>query len=305
MNSGGLYAIGAYALWGLLPVYWKMLSHVPASQLICHRVLWSFLTLWILIMVSGQARNMLSALRKPGVMKAFIPAAVLISINWFLYIWSVNSGYIVETSLGYFINPLISVLLGVFFFGEKLRRVQWVSVFIAASGVVYLTIAHGSLPWIALTLAFSFAFYGLVKKKAPLGSLFGLTIETAILGIPAFFYLVWCGFSGTGAFLHHSMKSDLLLAGAGIMTSLPLLLFASAAVRIPLSQVGLFQYMAPTLQLLIGIFIYGEPFTRIRLIGFCIVWTALAIYVAEGILHSRQRSAIADSGVSKDEYESA
>lgn len=288
MNSGSLYAIGAYILWGLLPVYWKMLSHVSAGQLICHRIVWSFLTLVLLIVFSGKAKDMISSLGKPGVLKIFLPAAILISINWFLYIWAVNSGHIVETSLGYFINPLISVLLGVIFFGERLRPVQWISIAMAASGVTYLALVHGKLPWIALILAFSFAFYGAVKKKAHIGSLFGLTVETAILGLPALFYLLWCGFSGQGLFLHYSVKTDLLLAGAGMMTSLPLLLFASAAVRIPLSRVGLFQYMAPTLQLLIGVFVYGESFTMTRLAGFCMVWLALSVYIIEGFFHARQ-----------------
>lgn len=290
MNSGSLYAIGAYVLWGILPVYWKSLSHVPSIQLISHRIVWSFLSLSLFIIVSGQAKNMLDSVRKPGVFVSFIPAAVLISINWLLYIWSVNSGHIIETSLGYFINPLISVLIGVVFFSEKLRPVQWISVAIAASGVIYLTFAHGSLPWIALTLAFSFAFYGFAKKKAQLGSLFGLTLETAILGFPALFYLLWCGFDGTGAFLNHSAGSDMLMAGAGIMTSLPLLMFASAAIRIPLSQVGLFQYISPTLQLVIGIFVYKESFTMSRFIGFGVVWAALLLYILEGLFNSRSKT---------------
>jgi len=291
MNSGSLYAIAAYVLWGILPVYWKSLSHVSAVQLISHRIVWSFLSLSILIIVSGQAKNMIESVRKPGVFLSFIPASVLISINWLLYIWSVNSGYIIEASLGYFINPLISVLIGVVFFSEKLRPFQWASVAVAASGVIFLTFAHGSLPFITLTLAFSFAFYGFAKKKARLGSLFGLTIETAILGLPALFYLIWCGLNGTGTFLNHSPWSDILMAGAGIMTSLPLLMFASAAVRIPLSQVGLFQYISPTLQLVIGIFVYNESFTKDRFIGFAIVWAALLLYVLEGLLHSRLKPA--------------
>lgn len=289
MNSGSFYALGAYVLWGILPLYWKALSHVPATQLICHRILWSLITLSLFILLAGQARNFVTSVRKPGVFMSFIPASILISINWLLYIWSVNSGYIVEASLGYFINPLINVVLGVFFFSERLRPVQWFSVALAAGGVIYLGIAYGSMPWIALTLAFSFAFYGLVKKKAQLGSLFGLTLETGILSIPALFWLIWCESNGTGAFMHHSTGADFLMAGAGIMTSLPLLMFASAAIRIPLSLVGLFQYISPTLQLVIGIFVFNESFTRTRFIGFGIVWTALVIYVFEGLMHTRKR----------------
>lgn len=289
MNSGSFYALGAYVLWGILPLYWKALSHVPATQLICHRIVWSLVTLSLFILLAGQARNFVTSVRKPGVFMSFIPASILISINWLLYIWSVNSGYIVEASLGYFINPLINVVLGVFFFSERLRPIQWLSVATAFSGVIYLGIAYGSMPWIALTLAFSFAFYGLVKKKAQLGSLFGLTLETGILSIPALIWLIWSEANGTGAFMHQSTGADFLMAGAGIMTSLPLLMFASAAIRIPLSLVGLFQYISPSLQLVIGIFVFNESFTRARFTGFGIVWTALVIYVLEGLFHTRKK----------------
>jgi chloramphenicol-sensitive protein RarD len=217
----------------------------------------------------------------------YVVAAVLISINWLTYVWAVNAGFIIETSLGYFINPLLSVLLGVIVLREKLRPVQWLPVFLAASGVIYLTVVYGKLPWIALTLAFSFGLYGLVKKLAPLGSLHGLTLETGILFVPALAYLLFNEFNGTGAFTHIGLSTDLLLIGAGVVTTIPLLLFASAARQIPLTVVGLLQYIAPTIQFLLGVLVYKESFDHTHLIGFSIVWIALIIFWVESYLAHR------------------
>jgi chloramphenicol-sensitive protein RarD len=193
----------------------------------------------------------------------------------------------VETSLGYFINPLFSVLMGVIFLRERLRTAQWIPVVLAAIGVAYLTFAYGRLPWIALLLAFSFGFYGLTKKVAPLGSVFGLTLETGILFLPAIAYLVWVEVNNTAAFLHAGVTADLLMIGAGVVTTIPLLLFASAAKQIPLSMIGILQYLAPSIQFLIGILVYKEPFDRPRLIGFGIVWLALIIFWVENYLAHR------------------
>ncbi len=214
-------------------------------------------------------------------------AAVLLAVNWLTYVWAVNAGFIVETSLGYFINPLLSVLLGVVILRERLRLTQWIPLALAAAGVIYLTVVYGKLPWIALTLAFSFGFYGLLKKLAPLSSLFGLTLETGILLLPALIYLVFEQVRGTGAFLHTGTVSDLLLVGAGIATTIPLLLFASAARQIPLTTVGLLQYIAPTIQFILGVFVYREPFDHDHLIGFGMVWLALAIFWLENFLTHR------------------
>jgi chloramphenicol-sensitive protein RarD len=204
-----------------------------------------------------------------------------------MYVWAVNAGYIVETSLGYFINPLLSVLMGVIFFKERLRLAQWIPVFLAALGVAYLTFIYGRLPFIALTLAFSFGLYGLVKKLSPLGSLYGLTIETGILFIPALGYLLFMQAANTAAFLHTGITSDLLMIGAGLVTTVPLLMFASAARSIPLWVVGLLQYIAPTLQFIIGIFIYKEAFSYHQLIGFALVWTALIVFLVENYFANR------------------
>jgi len=287
MNKGILNGIAAYALWGFFPIYWKLLHEVPALQVIGHRIGWSFVLLMTVILVTGQWKEFRSVALKPKVIGIYSIAAVLLTINWLVYVWGVNSGFIVETSLGYFINPLLSVLLGVILLRERLRPAQWIPVSIAAIGVVYLTAVYGRLPWIALTLAFSFGFYGLVKKLAPLGSLYGLTLETGIVFPIAVIYLLIVEFSGTAAFLHDSGWTAILLIGAGAVTTIPLLMFASAAKQIPLTVIGLLQYIAPTLQFLIGIFVYKEPFDRSHFVGFGIVWVALIIFWAENYLAHR------------------
>jgi chloramphenicol-sensitive protein RarD len=281
-----LSGIAAYTLWGFFPIYWKGLQGVPALQLLGHRIVWSFLLLLAVILVSRQwdhFRSQLSA----QTMRIYLVAAILIGVNWLTYVWAVNEGFIVETSLGYFINPLLSVLMGVIFLRERLRGVQWVPIALAAIGVVYLTLTYGRLPWIALLLAFTFGFYGLTKKLAPLGSVFGLTLETGILFLPALLYLGWVQVETTAAFLHTGATADILLIGAGLVTTVPLLMFASAAKQIPLTMIGILQYLAPTIQFLIGVFVYREPFDASRLIGFGLVWLALLIFWVENILAKR------------------
>lgn len=286
MNKGILYGIGAYVFWGFFPIYWKLLYHVPAPQLIGHRIIWSFLLLIVVILFTKQWTEFRAAVNFK-VLRIYAIASLLIGVNWLLYVWAVNASFIVETSLGYFINPLISVLLGVIFLKERLRIAQWIPVILAALGVTYLTFVYGRLPYIALSLAFSFGLYGLVKKLSPLGSLYGLTIETGILFIPALGYLLFVQANSTAAFLHTGFTSDLLMIGAGLVTTVPLLMFASAARSIPLWVVGLLQYIAPTLQFLIGVFIYKEPFSHNQLIGFGIVWAALVIFLVENYLANR------------------
>jgi chloramphenicol-sensitive protein RarD len=286
MNKGILYGIGAYVFWGFFPIYWKFLHHVPAIQLIGHRIIWSFLLLAVVILFTKQWDEFRKTINAK-VIRIYTIAAVLIGVNWLVYVWAVNANFIVETSLGYFINPLISVLLGVIFLKERLRIAQWIPVILAALGVAYLTYVYGRLPYIALTLAFSFGLYGLVKKLSPLGSLYGLTIETGMLFIPALGYLIFVEANSTAAFLHTGSASDLLMIGAGLVTTVPLLMFASAARSIPLWVVGLLQYIAPTLQFTIGVFIYKEPFSYHQLIGFGIVWTALIIFLVENYLANR------------------
>jgi len=286
MNKGILNGLAAYALWGFFPIYWKFLHQVPALQVIGHRISWSFVLLVGILLVTRQW-NAFRATLTPKVFGIYTIAAILLTINWLVYVWGVNAGFIVETSLGYFINPLLSVLLGVIFLRERLRPVQWVPVGIAAIGVIYLTAVYGRLPWIALSLAFSFGFYGFVKKLAPLGSLYGLTLETGIAFPLALIYLLIVEMNGSAAFAHESPSTTLLLIGAGAVTTIPLLMFASAAKQIPLSVVGLLQYIAPTIQFLIGVFLYKEPFDHAHLIGFGIVWVALVIFWVENFLAHR------------------
>lgn len=287
MKKGILNGIAAYALWGFFPIYWKLLHEVPALEVIGHRIGWSFILLIAFILLTKQWREFRSAALTYKTVVIYSVAAILLTVNWLVYVWGVNAGFIVETSLGYFINPLLSVLLGVIFLRERLRPGQWIPVALAAAGVLYLTLAYGRPPWIALTLAFTFGFYGFVKKLAPLGSLYGLTLETGIVFPIALIYLAFIEFTSAGAFLHNGALIDLLLIGAGLVTTIPLLMFASAARQIPLSVVGILQYIAPTLQFLIGVLIYHEPFDQSRLIGFGLVWLALIIFWLESYLANR------------------
>ncbi len=238
-----------------------------------------------------QGNEFRAAISSPRVLLIYAAAAILLAINWLTYVWAVNAGFIVETSLGYFINPLLSMVLGVVILRERLRPWQWVPVGLAAAGVVYLTIAYGSLPWIGLILAFSFGLYALIQKVAPLGSLHSVTLETGLLFIPALCYLLFTEANGSGAFLHSTPVASLLMVGAGVITAVPLLMFAAATQRIPLSLVGVLQYIAPTMYFLIGVLLYGEPLTLERLIGFVIIWLALAIFAVEGFLYHKPAAA--------------
>jgi chloramphenicol-sensitive protein RarD len=294
MNSGIWYALGAYVLWGLFPIYWKWLHHVPALEVIGHRIGWSFILLMIVIFATNQWKKFRSTLTR-RVLGVYLIAGILLSFNWLIYVYGVNSEHVVETSLGYFINPLLSVLLGMIFLKERLRPLQWLPIGLAALGVIYLTWTYGSLPWIALSLAFTFGIYGLVKKTSPLGSLYGLTLETGWVFLPALGYLIYIESIGQGAFGHTGMVSNLLMIGAGAVTTIPLLMFASAAKRIPLTMVGIMQYIAPTLQFLIGVLIYKEPFTTTRLIGFSLVWAALIIFWVEGVFARKTRKPIIEA----------
>ncbi len=290
MNKGVLFAFAAYGIWGFFPLYFKALYGVPAFQIMTHRVAWSFVVIGLLLLLRREWPALKASL-KPRTLLIYLLAAVLLSANWLVYVWAVNAGYVLETSLGYFINPLVSVLLGVVFFRERLRLAQWLTIALAAIGVIYLTISHGSLPWIALTLAFSFGLYGMIKKIAPLGSLHGLTVETAVLFLPALGYLLAVEFIGTGAFVHAGAGPSILMIVSGLVTVVPLLLFSSAAHKVPLSTLGIIQYIAPTIQFLIGVLVFGEAFTPERVVAFSLIWIALAIYSAEGFWVRRRLQA--------------
>jgi len=288
MNKGILYGIGCYTLWGFLPIYWKMIQSVPSLEIVGHRTLWSFAFVMVYVIATKAWSGFRPVRDNPKILLVYIATGVLMSGNWLIYIWAVNSGHIIESSLGYFINPLVNVLLGVIFLRERLRLWQWISVGLATAGVLYLTVSYGALPWIALSLAFSFGFYGLIKKTAALESIPGFTIETGFIVLPALAWLLFLEFSGRGAFGHGSVQTTLLLVLAGVATGLPLLWFGAAARRIHLSTLGFLQYIAPTFQFLIGVLIYGEDFSQDRLIGFSIIWIALLIYSLESVLRRRK-----------------
>lgn len=286
MSKGTLTAATAYILWGFFPVYWKLLQNVSALEILGNRMTWSLIFLLGVLAYRQHWSWIRPALQNRKILLTFAITAILLSINWGTYIWAVNAGFIVETSLGYFINPLVNVLLGVVLLKEKLRPGQLIAVIIALLGVLYLTFSYGSLPWIALTLAFSFGFYGLLRKTAALGSLEGLSLETGILFLPALAYLFYLQFEGTAAFGHSDLRTNLLLAFAGVATAVPLLLFAAGARQITLITLGILQYIAPTIQFLLGVLVYHEPFDTQRLIGFALVWLALLIYTTESLIRS-------------------
>jgi len=277
----------SYTIWGFFPIYWKALTGISSLQLICHRIVWSFLILAVMIARSQEFRAMWQAARSPRIVIIYSVAGVAIASNWLLYVWAVGVNEIVQISLGYFINPLLSVVLGMIVFHERLRRLQWVSVALAAAGVLYLTVALDSVPWIALVLAASFGTYGLMKKLAPLGPVQGLTFETGILFIPAAAFLIFEELAGRGAFMHAGPLRNVMMLGGGPVTLLPLLMFAAGVRRIPLSLTGMLQYINPTLQFSIGVMLYKEPFTRIQLVGFGLVWCALAMFAIEGYVTRR------------------
>lgn len=290
-RTGILFGIGAYLSWGFFPIYFKALQSVSPLEIMFHRVVWSFIFLALVLAVRHRWPEVRQAARSKRTLLVYLLAGVLLATNWLVYIYGVNSGQVVETSLGYFINPLVSVALGVIFLRERLRPLQWLPVGLAALGVLYLTLQVGSLPWIALALAFSFGFYGLIKKLSPLSSLPGLTMETGAIFLPALFYLGWVELQGSGALGHAGLWVNFLLVLSGVVTALPLLMFAKAARSIPLWAIGLLQYIAPTVQFLIGVLLYNEPFDQTRLIGFSIIWLALLIFTIEGFIARRRRSA--------------
>jgi chloramphenicol-sensitive protein RarD len=284
MKKGVLAALSAYLLWGFFPIYWKSIHAVPAFEILCHRVVWSMLFLIIILSIRKHWNWLRPALTAPKTILPFVASGFVLAGNWLTYIWGVNSGHIVETSLGYFINPLVNVLLGVVFLKERLRRIQWLSIAMAFTGVLYLTFQYGQFPWIALTLAFSFGFYGLMRKTARLASLEGLSVEMAVLFLPALIFISYFEYNGSGSFLAGSAFTKTLLPVSGLVTSIPLLLFAYGARNITLTTLGLLQYIAPTLQLTVGVFIYMESFPKTRIIGFTFIWVALLVYSIEGLL---------------------
>jgi chloramphenicol-sensitive protein RarD len=280
-------ATAAFVIWGLFPVYLHPLRDVAAIQVIAHRVVWSCLFILVWLLARGELGRLSSTLTKPALLARLTVTALLISCNWLVYVWSVTHEHIVDTSLGYYINPLMNVVLGVFVLKERLNRAQWVAVALAAAAVLYLAVLGGRPPWIALTLAVSFSLYGLLRKLISVDALPGLATETLVLLPFALAYLAWCQSSGTGALTSSGAGIAALLIGSGLVTAIPLFLFAYGARALPYSTVGVLQYIAPSLQLVCGVYLFHESFGRTRAAGFAVIWLALLIYAADGLWRSR------------------
>jgi chloramphenicol-sensitive protein RarD len=284
MRSGILYAALAFLCWGLFPLYFHALDEVPPLQILAHRMVWSLAFLLILLVLRRQWK-WLEQVRRPRVFFSFVLSALLLSANWLVYIWSVTNHHVIEASLGYFINPLVNIMLGYLILKERMRPAQWAAIAVAALGVGWLTWQAGTVPWIALILAFTFGAYGLLRKTAALGALEGLSFETMVLFPLAAGYVIWLTVNGQNMFL--TTESDTtrwLLVMAGPFTAIPLLLFATGARKIPLSILGLLQYLSPTLQFLLGVMLFKEAFTADRLVGFALIWGALILFAGEGLL---------------------
>jgi chloramphenicol-sensitive protein RarD len=284
---GLLAGAAAFTIWGLFPLYLHPLREVPAMQVVAHRISWSCLLILAWMLARGELRVLAVIFTQPALWSRLLLTALLISTNWLVYVWGVSHGHIVDTSLGYYINPLINVVLGIFVLRERLNPVQWSAVALAAVAVAYATYEAGRLPWIALTLAFSFSLYGLVRKLISVEALPGLATESLLLLPLAAGYLWWCAHLGTGAFLHAGGTVSALLIGMGLMSALPLFLFAFAARRLPYSTVGILQYIGPSLQLACGVLVFHERFDGARAVAFMLIWLALAIYAADGVWRSR------------------
>lgn len=288
MNTGILSAALAFLCWGLFPLYFHALNEVPPMQILAHRMLWSLLFLLAVLAVRRQWK-WLERVRQPRVLASFVGSALLLSANWLVYIWAVNNGHVIESSLGYFINPLVNIMFGYLLLKERLRRAQWVAIGLAALGVAWLAWQAGTVPWIALVLAGTFGGYGLLRKTAALGALEGLAFETMVLFPVAAAYVGWLTLHGQNAFITTAHDGTRwLLVAAGPITAIPLLLFASGARQIPLSVLGLLQYLAPTLQFLLGVWLFHEAFGGGRLVGFALIWGALALFAGEGLLNRGQ-----------------
>ena len=291
-------AIASFVLWGLMPLYWHLLKMVPSLQIVAHRVVWSTLLVVAWLLWKSGRGWLRAALARPRAAWMLALSGALIGFNWSLYIWAVNAGHVVESSLGYFINPLLNVVLGVVFLHERLSRVKWLAVAFAAAGVAWLTVQFGQPPWIAICLALSFALYGLLRKLLAIDAVAGLGVESVYLFLPAIAVVAWGEMHGQGGFLPLNgadawgAGADALLVFGGALTALPLIGFAFAVQRVPLSVVGLLQYIAPTLQFLTGVFVFHEAFDRQRLVGFVLIWIGLAIFASESVWRARRQAAL-------------
>ena len=288
-RRGFLLGVAAYSLWGLFPLYWPLLEPAGAVEILAHRVCWSLITMVALTVAVRRTAHLRAIVRDRRVLAILSVAAVVIGFNWGGFIWGVNHHRVVEVSLGYFINPLVTVLLGVFVLGERLRPLQWAAIGIAALAVVGLAVDYGHPPWIAFLLAGSFATYGLAKKKAGVGAVESLTFETVLLAPVALAYLVWLGATGASSFSTHGAGHSVLLASTGLVTAVPLICFGAAAIRVSMTTIGLLQYLAPTLQFALGLLVFHEQMTPVKWAGFALVWVALVIFTVEALRHRRRQ----------------
>jgi chloramphenicol-sensitive protein RarD len=286
-KSGALAATLGYFLWGLVPLYWKQLEQINAVELIAHRIVWSVLFLLALSAALGGIRDVIGAFGTRRSFQRNFLSSTLLTANWLIYVWGVNTGHVIECSLGYFLVPLVNVAVGRFVLHEHLRRAQWLAIACAAAGVVVMIVQVGRLPWIALSLAVTWGAYGLMRKQSPLGSLSGLTVETILYTPVAVAFLVWLNQTAAGALGRVDTRTHVLILSAGLITAAPLLLFAFGARRIRMATLGLLQYIAPSVQLAIGIWVYHEPFPLSRALGFIFIWAGLALYTVDNLLAQR------------------
>ncbi|WP_279452130.1 EamA family transporter RarD [Aeromonas dhakensis] len=290
-RQGVIYALCAYTLWGLAPIYFKTIAAVPAAEILTHRMIWSCALLLVLTLLGRQWHKVQAVLRQPKVLLTLAFTSITVGGNWLLFIWAINNGHMLDASLGYYINPLFNVLLGMLFLSEKLRRLQWWAVGLAAIGVAIQIIAFGSLPWIALVLASSFAIYGLIRKKLALDALTGLLIETLIMLPPAAIYLWGIADSPTSHLTQNDWHLNLLLIAAGAVTTTPLLCFTAAATRLKLSTLGFFQYIGPSLMFILAVTLYGEALALDKMITFAFIWSALVLFSLDGLRSGKRRQA--------------
>jgi chloramphenicol-sensitive protein RarD len=276
-------------MWGLFPLYWPLLEPAGAVEILAHRIFWSLAVMAALVLALGRTRHLGRVLVSPRSRGILTLAALVIAVNWGTYIWGVNNGHVVETSLGYFINPLVTVLMGVVVLGERLRTLQWVALGIATIAVLGLTVEYGRPPWVALALAFSFACYGLAKKKANVGAVESLTVETLVLAPVAAGYILWLAGQGRSTFGTEGILHIVLLVSTGVVTAIPLICFGAAATRVTMTTLGLLQYLAPTIQFALGVFLFHEPMPPLRWAGFALVWLALAMFTFEAVSHRRRQ----------------
>ncbi|MCX4691635.1 EamA family transporter RarD [Streptomyces sp. NBC_01408] len=290
-RAGLLYGFGAYGMWGLVPLFWPLLKPSAPIEILAHRMVWSLAVVGLALLALRRWGWIRELLRQPRKLALTTLAASVITVNWGLYIWAVNNGQVVEASLGYFINPLVSIAIGVLVLGERLRRAQWAAVGVSFAAVLVLAVGYGRPPWISLVLAFSFATYGLIKKKLDMGGLESLTAETAVLFLPALGYLLWLGAQGRSTFATEGLGHSALLAATGLVTAVPLVLFGAAAIRVPLSTLGLLQYMAPVFQFGLGVLYFHEAMPPERWAGFSLVWAALAVLTWDALRTARRSRA--------------